>query len=376
MQSSNHVHQSISIRNGTEQFRLMAVLNDLHLRFQADDSGATADYIPELAKANPDWFGICVATADGQLYEIGEFDQRFTIQSISKPFVYGLALEDWGREHVLSRVGVEPTGDAFNSIIKLDASNRPHNPCVNAGAIATTSMIRGGDPTTRLNRVLDMFGRYFGRRVDVDMSVFMSERTTGHRNRAIAHLMLNFGMIESNVEEILDLYFQQCSIVVSCRDLAMMGATLANRGVNPITGERAIDSEYIRDLLTVMYTCGMYDYAGEWAYTVGLPAKSGVAGGIVAVVPGKLGIAVYSPPLDARGHSVRGIRVCEALSQNFGMHMFDAFLSRGPMFGDAQARLQPTPDVDPDGEPLSSYVTGEVGGGDATETVADHRNDH
>jgi glutaminase len=319
--------ESISVRQSTERFRLLAGLNELHLRYRELGEGAVADYIPELARANPDWFGICVVTTDGQVYEVGDYDHRFTIQSISKPFVYGLALEDHGRDAVLERVGVEPTGDAFNSIIKLDAANRPHNPCVNAGAIATTSLVNGTDPTARLNRVLDCFRRYVGHSVDVDMSVFMSERTTGHRNRAISYLMLNFGMIGSNVEQILDLYFQQCSILMNCRDLALMGATLANGGVNPVTGERAVDSQYIRDILTIMYTCGMYDYAGEWAYSVGLPAKSGVTGGILAVLPGKLGIAVYSPPLDNRGNSVRGIRVCEDLSHHFGMHLFDTFLS-------------------------------------------------
>lgn len=332
MQSNPRPQECISVRQSTERFRILAAINELHLKYRDLREGQVASYIPELSRANPDAFGICVVTADGQIYEVGEFDQRFTIQSISKPFVYGMALQDHGREGVQKRVGVEPTGDAFNSIIKLDATNRPHNPCVNAGAIATTSMIRGKDPTERLNRVLDTFTAYVGHPVDVDMSVFMSERTTGHRNRAIAHLMLNFGMISENVEQILDLYFQQCSMLVSCRDLAIMGATLANHGVNPLTGVRAVDEEFIRDILTVMYTCGMYDYAGQWAYEVGLPAKSGVAGGILAVVPNQLGIAVYSPPLDDRGNSVRGIRVCEELSQNFGMHLFDALLARSHGF--------------------------------------------
>lgn len=326
MNESGHKGESISVRHSTERFRILSALNELHLKYRDLDEGNVADYIPELARALPEAFGICVVTADGQAYEVGDFDTRFTIQSISKPFVYGMALQDHGRAAVLERVGVEPSGDAFNSIIKLDSSNRPHNPCVNAGAIATTGMLRGDGPTERLNRVLDSFKAYMGHSADVDMSVFMSERTTGHRNRAIAYLMLNFGMIEENVDQILDLYFQQCSILVTCRDLAVMAATLANRGVNPVTGVRAVGEEYIRDILTVMYTCGMYDYAGQWAYEVGLPAKSGVAGGILAVVPNQFGIAVYSPRLDERGNSVRGIRVCEDLSQRFGMHLFDAMM--------------------------------------------------
>jgi len=325
-------HRTISVPEGTAQFRILAALNELHLKYRNLDGGAVADYIPELARANPREFGICVATTDGQVYEVGDASIPFTIQSMSKPFVYGRALEDRGREAVQEKVGVEPTGDAFNSIIKLDLANRPHNPCVNAGAIATTSLLSGDCPTARLNHVLEMFKKYAGRDIHVDMSVFMSERTTGHRNRAMAYLMLNFGVIESNVEEILDLYFQQCSVIVTCRDLAVMAATLANGGVNPMTGVRAVQHEFVRDILTVMYTCGMYDYAGEWAYTVGLPAKSGVSGGILAVVPNHLGIAVYSPPLDERGNSVRGIRVCEDLSQNFGMHLFDTMLDDRGMF--------------------------------------------
>ncbi len=310
-------------------FRVHAALQELHERYRGVQDGAVATYIPELAKANPDWFGICVVTADGQRIEIGDVEQQFSIQSISKPFVYGLALEDHGREAVLGKVGVEPTGDTFNSIIQLDAANRPHNPCVNAGAIATTSLIKGENPAARLGRVLDLFAKYFGRRVQVDMAAFMSERMTGHRNRAIAYLMLNFGMIGSDVDQILDLYFQQCSILGNCRDLATMAATLANGGVNPITLERAVDSQYLRDMLTVMYTCGMYDFAGQWGYSVGLPAKSGVSGAIIAVVPNQLGIAVYSPRLDERGNSVRAIRVCQDLSREFGMHMFDSVLTRG-----------------------------------------------
>jgi glutaminase len=172
--------------------------------------------------------------------------------------------------------------------------------------------------------MLGMFGRYCGRKVYVDNSVFASERATGHRNRAIGHLMLNFGMVGERIGESLELYFQQCSIMVTSRDLAMIGATLSNGGVNPVTGERAIQAEYVKDVLSVMHTCGMYDYAGEWAYRVGIPAKSGVGGGIVAVVPDQLGIGTFSPPLDAKGNSVRGIQVFQDLATRFGLHAFEA----------------------------------------------------
>lgn len=301
-----------------------AYLQALHHQYQPLKEGKLANYIPELAKANPDWFGIAVVTVDGQVFAVGDADQLFTIQSISKVFVQGLALEDHGRDYLLTRVGVEPTGDAFNSIILDERSKRPYNPMVNAGAIATTSLIKGAGPTEKLNRLLEMFRGYIGHDIFVDISTFMSERTTGDRNRAMAYLMRNFGMIDAPIEETLDLYFQQCSIMVSCQDLAVMAATLANRGINPMTGERAVAACYIRDILSVMYTCGMYNFAGEWAYRVGLPAKSGVSGGIMVVVPNQIGIAVFSPLLDERANSIRGVKVCEALSDRFQLHLFDS----------------------------------------------------
>jgi glutaminase len=302
---------------------LLDILKELHSEYKSLKDGVVANYIPELAKVNPDLFSICIVTTDGQIYEVGDFQQLFTIQSISKVFVYGQALADHGRDYILTRVGVEPTGDAFNAIILDEQSKRPYNPMVNAGAIATTSLIKGKGATERLNRLLEMYRRYIGRDIFVDISVFTSERSTGHRNRANAHLMLNFGMIDQNIEESLDLYFQQCSAMVNCRDLAVMAATLANKGINPVTKEQAVDTRYIKDILSVMYTCGMYNFAGEWAYKVGIPAKSGVSGGIIAVVPGQMGIAVFSPLLDTRGNSVRGVKVCEELSQRLGLHLFD-----------------------------------------------------
>jgi glutaminase len=303
---------------------LRGTLQRLYEQFREVRDGTVADYIPELAKADPEWFGISVVTAQGQAFNIGDCDVKFSIQSISKPFVFGLALEDHGLEGVLSRVGVEPTGEAFNAIVLDELSNRPFNPMVNAGAIATADLVKGADYPERVGRLLDMFGRYLGHEVFVDNKVFMSERVTGHRNRAIGHLMRNFGMVGEHFEDSLELYFQQCSILVTCHDLAMIGATLANGGVNPVTGVRAIDSQYVKYLLGVMLSCGMYDYAGEWAFRVGLPAKSGVGGGIVAVVPGRLGIGVFSPRLDVKGNSVRGVKVCTELSRLFGLHAFES----------------------------------------------------
>ena len=300
-----------------------ATLDELHQRYTSLGDGAVASYIPELAKANPNWFGISAMTVDGTTYDVGEYDRQFTLQSISKPFVYGLALDQHGRDVVQSKVGTEPTGDAFNSLIKLDEqSKRPHNPMVNAGAIAVTSLIQGEGAIDRLNSMLAMFGAYCGRDVGVDMSVFMSEKATGHRNRAIAHLMLNFGMIDSRLEENLDLYFQQCSMLMSCHDLAVMAATLANGGVNPLTGRVAVQREHVQDMLSVMLSCGMYDGSGTWIFEVGLPAKSGVSGGILGVIPGELGIAVFSPPVDPQGNSVRGCAVFKELAREYGLHLF------------------------------------------------------
>lgn len=322
LESSRLESSDSSIMGATPSFQ--SILDDLYDRYKSFNDGQVASYIPELAKVNPDLFSICVATADGRVFTTGDADQLFTIQSIAKVFVYGMALDDHGRDKVLAKVGVEPTGDPFNSIIRLDEhSKRPDNPMINAGAIATTSLIKGNGPTERLNRMLDMFRHYVGHDVYIDMSVFVSERSTGHRNRAMASLMRHFGMIDDRMDESLDLYFQQCSMMVTCQDLAVMAATLANCGVNPLTGDRAVPGCYIRDILSVMYTCGMYNFAGEWAYKVGIPAKSGVSGGIIAVVPHQLGIAVFSPPLDSHGNSVRGIKVCEDLAQQLELHMFD-----------------------------------------------------
>jgi glutaminase len=295
-------------------------LAELHARYAAVDDGAVATYIPELAKANPSWFGISLATTDGHVYEVGDSRQEFTIQSISKPFAYGLALEDRGLPAVLGKVGVEPTGDAFNSISLQPGTGRPLNPMINAGAIATTSLVSGAtadDVTSRLVKVLSLFA---GRPLGINETVYLSEKETGHRNRAIGHMLRNFDIITVDPGDALDSYFKQCSVEVTCRDLAVMAATLANGGVNPTTGERAIPGELVDKVLSVMMSCGMYDFAGEWLYLVGAPAKSGVAGGVMAVWPGQLGLGVFSPRLDARGNSVRGIGVAQTFSRELSLH--------------------------------------------------------
>jgi glutaminase len=296
---------------------------ELHERFAPLREGEPASYIPELAAVDPDRFAIASMTVHGERIGVGDVDHEFTIQSISKLLVYGLALETHGRDVVLRKVGVAPTGEAFNAIELDETSNRAPNPMVNAGAIAVTDLVPGDSVDERIEQIRSMYERYLGRKPAVDHEVWASERDTGNRNRAIAYLMLSRGIIEDRVEETLDLYFGQCSVLVTAQDLALIGATIANHGVSPVTGVRVVPREATRDMLTVALTCGMYDYAGEWAFDVGIPAKSGVGGGILGMLPGVGGITTFSPRLDEIGNSVRGLRVFEELSQRFDLHLFD-----------------------------------------------------
>jgi glutaminase len=314
-----------------DRHELQVAIDEIHVKYSRLTDGQVATYIPELGKACPEHFGVALATANGQLYEVGDCDQSFTIQSISKPFTFGLALETFGPATVAQRVGVEPSGDAFNAISLQSGTNRPHNPMINAGAITVTALLhsRFGDETFDL--LLDRLSVAAGHQLYVDEAVYESERRTGHRNRAIAHLLLNFGMVHEEAEHALDVYFRQCAITLTCRDLAVMGATLANMGRNPLTGHSAFEIESVKRMLAIMFTCGMYDYSGEWAYRVGVPAKSGVSGGVVAVVNRQLGIATYSPRLDARGNSARGIEACQELAARFGLHAFDC-LNQGSSY--------------------------------------------
>ncbi len=309
------------IQTATSSFH--SYLEDLYDKYQYDTEGELSIHIPELRLVKPELFGISVMTADGKEFQTGDWEEYFTIQSISKVFVYGLALEMHGREFVHKKVNIEPRGEVFNSITLDDKTNRPHNPMLNSGAIAVTDLIVGERSTGRIDLILEMFGRYTGRRHSVNVPVYLSEKKTGYRNRAIAYLMLNFGMISDHFEETLDLYFQQCSIMVNARDLAIMAATLANGGISPVTKKQAIKEEYVQDLMSMMFTCGMYDYSGEWTHKVGIPAKSGIGGGITAVVPRHLGIGTFSPRLDINGNSTRGMKVCKKMSTDFGLHMFN-----------------------------------------------------
>lgn len=306
-----------------DKHELQQAIEQLHETYQSLNDGEVAIYIPELSRADPGHFGISLAHASGRVFCVGDCDHPFTLQSITKPFTFGMAIEALGPDKVAQHVGVEPSGDVFNSITLQQGSNRPHNPMVNSGAITVTALLHScyGDET--FDRVLARLSAAAGRPLTVDEAVYESERRTGHRNRAIAHLLLNFGMVHDEAERALDVYFRQCAVLVTTRDLAMMAATLANMGSNPLTGAMAFDVTSVRSMLSIMFTCGMYDYSGEWAYRVGVPAKSGVSGGVMAVVNRQLGIATYSPRLDARGNSARGIEACADLASRFGLHAFD-----------------------------------------------------
>jgi glutaminase len=301
---------------------LQKFLTRCHAEFASDNSGAVADYIPELSKADPAAFGFSLATVDGHVYEIGDSAKPFTIQSISKAFVFALALETLGAERVEAVIGVEPSGEAFNSI-RLNAANKPFNPMVNAGAIACTGLIHGAEGDGAFERIRNTMSRLAGRELDVDEAVFASERATGDRNRAIAWLLRNHSILRGDVDAVLDVYFRQCAVLVNARDLAIMAATLANNGINPVTGEQILAPYAVARTLSLMTSSGMYDYAGEWVYRVGIPAKSGVGGGIVAALPAQLGLGTFSPRLDDHGNSVRGLKVCEALSSRFELHVLN-----------------------------------------------------
>ncbi|WP_026535062.1 glutaminase A [Arthrobacter sp. H14] len=286
--------------------------------------GKPASTIPALAKVDPDNFGICLATVDGYVYEVGETDEEFTIQSISKPFTYGLALADRGMETVDEKIDVEPSGESFNEISLAKGTGRPQNAMINAGALTATSLVKSAGSSNRFKRILNNYSAFAGRPLSVSERIYKSELAHGHRNHALAYLLRSFDIIESDPEPVLEDYVRQCSVLVNCRDLSIMAASLANGGENPLTGQQVLDISEVERVLSVMITCGMYDDAGAWVSAVGMPAKSGVGGGTIAVLPGQLGLAVYSPPLDEHGSSVRGIATCQRISRDMELHFVRA----------------------------------------------------
>lgn len=314
-----------------------AALAGAYERARGHDEGAVADYIPLLAEADPAAFGLCLADVAGGLHEVGDTRIPFSIQSISKVFVYALLCDRIGHQRALDVVGVNNTGLAFNSVVAIELNDgRPMNPMVNAGAIATTALLPGRTPDEQWQLVHSGLSRFAGRELALDEEVYRSESATNGRNRAIAQLLASYGAIDGDPLAALDVYTRQCSLLVDARDLAVMSATLADGGVNPVTGERVVSAEVCRDALAVLASSGLYERSGEWLFDIGLPGKSGVSGGIVTIAPGKGGFGAYSPPLDSAGNSVRGQIAAAYLSRALGLNLFAS---------------QPHPQSHPDSQP-------------------------
>ncbi|WP_299536230.1 glutaminase A [uncultured Streptomyces sp.] len=296
-------------------------LAELRTRFAGERGGDLATYIPELGRAERHSFGLALVSMDGHLYSVGEARTPFTVQSVSKPFVYALALSLLGLDEVTRWVGAEPSGEAFNAISVERGTGRPANAMVNAGAIVTSALIPDAPGQPAFERIHGCLNRFAGRRLEIDEEVYASEVANGDRNRALAYLIRSAGSLPVDPVAAVDTYFRQCSVRVTAVDLAVMAATLAHGGVNPVTGRRVVGDRVAAQVLAVMATCGMYEGSGEWLLRVGLPAKSGVSGGLIAAGPARFGLASYSPPLDASGTSVRGRAAFAALSERLGLHL-------------------------------------------------------
>jgi glutaminase len=303
--------------------RVQALVQDAHARFAADTEGEVSRVYPALARVPPDLFGICVVGTSGQVFAAGDADHPFTIMSVSKPFVFALVCAAIGWREARARIGVNATGLAFNSAAAIERSpDGLTNPMVNAGAIATTSLVPGAEEEARWAFIHEGLSRFAGRELPMNAEVLDSARETNFRNRALAQFLRSVGRIHCDPMEAVDLYTRQCALDVTARDLAVMGATLADGGVNPVTRERVVPAEVCHYALAVMATAGLYETSGDWLYEVGLPGKSGIGGGIVTVSPGKGGLGTFAPPLDAAGNSVKGQLVARHLSQQLGLDLF------------------------------------------------------
>jgi glutaminase len=301
------------------------LVNEAHARYKDLQDGKNADYIPILTTVPSDLFGVVIVDAsDGKVYAAGDTDYKFSIQSVSKPFTAALVMAQQGPQAIREKIGVEPTGLPFNSrmAIELYPEQRSVNPLVNAGAIAAVSLVQATSEQDRWNKILDNFNGYAGTTLTVLEDVYDSEYETAFGNRSIANLLFNYGRLYSDPEEALRVYTRECSVGVSAKDLGMMGATLANGGVNPVTDRRMLPAEHVPELLAVMATAGFYDESGEWMYTAGLPAKTGVGGGIVAVVPGRFAIAAFSPRLNEAGNSIRSLNAIRDIAGELGVGVF------------------------------------------------------
>ncbi len=314
---------AVSTGHLPEAARVADLVAAAHARYAPVAEGKVADYIPALAAADPGWFGIAVAGVSGAVFTAGDADRAFSIQSISKPFVFALVCQALGGGRAREAVGVNATGLPFNSVMAIELNaDRTMNPMVNAGAIAATSLAPGANAEERWRFIREGLSRFAGRDLAMDQVVYESEAASNQRNQGIARLLHGYGRMYSDPEEATDIYTRQCSLLVTARDLAVMGATLADGGVNPVTKERVLDADRCARVLAVMATAGLYEQSGDWLYEVGLPGKSGVAGGLVTIAPGKGGMATFSPPLDEAGNSVRGQLATRFLSQALGLNLF------------------------------------------------------
>lgn len=319
----NGVEQRVFTGTLPDGEQVDAMVAAAHERNQPCQDGAVADYIPVLAAADPGLFGLCVAEVNGELHAAGDADVEFSIQSISKAFVYALVCEALGHAAVSELVGVNNTGLPFNSVMAIELNDgHPMNPMVNAGALATTALVPGATAEEQWQSIRAGLSAFAGRDLELDEDVYQSEMATNQRNRAIAGLLESYGRISRDPLEVVDVYTKQCSLRVSARDLAIMGATLADGGVNPVTGVRVVSADVCRDTLAVLATNGLYERSGEWLFEIGLPGKSGVAGGLITIAPGKAGIGAFSPRLDPAGNSVRGQRATAYLSRSLGLNIF------------------------------------------------------
>lgn len=304
---------------------LQRVAEESYAMFKDVREGANADYIPILDEVPSELFGIAIATNDGEIITVGDVNYRFSIQSVSKPFTAALIMAQQGPEAVREKIGVEPTGLPFNSKIAVELYDaRSVNPMVNAGAIAAVSLVQAGNEEERWKLVHDNIEGFAGSDLPVLEEVYESEMETAFSNRAIANLLYGYERLYAEPEESLRVYIRQCSIGINVKDLAIMGATLANGGVNPVTGRRLLPAEHVPELLAIMATAGFYDESGEWMFNAGLPSKTGVGGGIVSVVPGKMAIAAFSPRLNAAGNSIRAMRAIRHIAGELGVGLYGA----------------------------------------------------
>ncbi|WP_407169875.1 glutaminase A [Bradyrhizobium sp. ORS 111] len=298
------------------------LVSEAHQRFKSNNEGNNSQVYPALARVPSELFGVCVAGTSGRIYGAGDIDHEFSIMSVSKPFVFALVCESIGPEEARARLGANATGLPFNSLAAVEQGGGRTNPMVNAGAIAATSLVPGSSAEEQWRSIHDGLSRFAGRRLPLNEEVYASASKTNFRNRSIARLLESYDRIYCDAKQATDLYTRQCSLNVSARDLAVMGATLADGGVNPVTRQRVVDAAVCHYALAVMVTAGLYETSGDWLYDIGLPGKSGIGGGIVAVSPGKGGFGTFAPPLDAAGNSVRGQLAAKFLSQRLGMDLF------------------------------------------------------